>query len=44
MPVVDRDEVYEILVLLNVDIELLNRSGVGVDIFLDGRLRLKEAL
>jgi len=44
MPVVDRDEVYEILVLLNVDIELLNRSGVRVDIFLDGRLRLKEAL
>ena len=38
LPVIDRDEVYEFLVLLDIHIHLLDSGSVGVDIFVDGRL------
>ena len=44
LSVVDRDEVEQLLVLVNIDVELLNGRAVGVDIFLDCALRLEEAL
>ena len=44
LAVVNRDEVDELLVLVDVDVKLLDRGRVCVDILLDGRLRLEEAL
>ena len=42
LSVVDRDEVHELFVLVNIDVELLDRGRVRVDIFLNGRLRHEE--
>ena len=44
LPVIDRDKVHEFLVLLDIHVHLLDSGGVGVDIFVDGRLWLEEAL
>lgn len=44
LSVVDRDEVQQLLVLVDVDVELLDGRAVRVDIFLDRALRLEEAL
>ena len=38
LPVIDRDKVHEFLVLLNIHVHLLDSGGVGVDVFVDGRL------
>ena len=38
LPVIDRDKVHEFLVLLDIHVHLLDSGGVGVDIFVDGRL------
>ena len=38
LPVIDRDKVHEFLVLLDIYVHLLDSGGVGVDIFVDGRL------
>ena len=42
--VVDRDKVQQLLVLVDVHVELLDRRAVRIDIFLDRALRLEEAL
>jgi len=44
LAVVNGDEVKQLAVLVDIDIELLDRRGVGIDIFSDGRFRLEEAL
>ena len=44
LAVVNGNEVDKLLVLVDVYVELLDRSRVGVDILLDGPLRLEETL
>jgi len=38
LAVIDRDEVHELLVLVNIHVHLLDRSSVRVDIFVDSGL------
>lgn len=44
LAVVNCDEVEQLAVLIDVNIELLDGGGVGIDVLLDGGLRLEETL